>query len=115
MKLHENWRMKEANEAEWSTAKVPGTVYADYLAAGKMENPYWRDNELKALELMEHDYIYETTFTPEAEVLNKEKIVLRFNGLDTLADVDLNGVRIGHADNEHRVWEIDVKDVLTAA
>ncbi len=114
MKLHENWRMKEANEAEWSTAKVPGTVYADYLAAGKMENPYWRDNELKALELMEHDYIYETTFTPEAEVLNKEKIVLRFNGLDTLADVDLNGVRIGHADNEHRVWEFDVKDVLTA-
>ena len=41
-----------------------------------MENPYWRDNELKALELMEHDYIYETTFTPKAEVLNKEKIVL---------------------------------------
>ena len=114
MKLHENWRMKEANEAEWSPAKVPGTVYADYLAAGKMENPYWRDNELKALELMEHDYIYETTFTPKAEVLNKEKIVLRFNGLDTLADVDLNGVRIGHADNEHRVWEFDVKEVLAA-
>ncbi|MCR5004433.1 MAG: glycoside hydrolase family 2 protein [Clostridiales bacterium] len=113
-KLHENWSMKEANEAEWTPAKVPGTVYADYLAAGKMENPYWRDNELKALELMEHDYIYETTFTPEAAVMDKEKIVLRFNGLDTLADVDLNGVRIGHADNEHRVWEFDVKEVLTA-
>ena len=112
MKLHENWRMKEANEADWSPAKVPGTVYADYLAAGKMENPYWRDNELKALELMEHDYIYQTTFTPKPSVLNKEKIVLRFNGLDTLADVDLNGVCIGSANNEHRIWEFDVKDVL---
>ena len=70
MKLHSGWRMKQAEAAEWIPAKVPGTVYADYLAAGKMENPYWRDNELKALELMELDYIYETVFVPVAGILD---------------------------------------------
>ena len=36
-------------------ATVPGSVYADLLDAGLMEDPYWRDNELAAFELMKHD------------------------------------------------------------
>ena len=112
MKLNANWKMKEINATEWTPATVPGTVYADYLKAGKMEDPYWRDNELKALELMEHDYVYETSFVPEEGILDKEKVTLRFNGLDTLADIWLNGAEVGHADNEHRVWAFDVKNIV---
>lgn len=114
VKLHDNWQMREANDTVWTPAKVPGSVYTDYLAAGKMENPYWRDNEMKTLELMEHDFVYEAVFTAPAEILNKEKIVLRFYGIDTLADILLNGKKVGHAENEHRTWEFDVKGVLQA-
>jgi beta-mannosidase len=45
---------------------VPGSVYNDLLNAGRMEDPYWRDNEMKALALMDEDYRYNTTFDVNA-------------------------------------------------
>ena len=38
-------------------ASVPGSVYNDLLNAGKIPDPFWGDNEMIILPLMEHDYI----------------------------------------------------------
>ena len=73
-------------------AAVPGSVYADLLAAGKLEDPFWRDNEDKALALMENDFLYTASFVPQAGVLDCPHQVLRFEGVDTVADIRLNGV-----------------------
>ena len=43
-------------------AVVPGSVYQDLLDNNKMEDPYYRDNELKALKIMENDFTYVTCF-----------------------------------------------------
>ena len=64
-------------------AAVPGSVYADLLAAGKLEDPFWRDNEDKALALMENDFLYTASFVPQAGVLDCPHQVLRFEGVDT--------------------------------
>ena len=63
--LHENWRLQMPGLAEAVPAQVPGSVYADLLAAGKMEDPYYRDNEDGALALMEKDFLYAVCFVPE--------------------------------------------------
>ena len=60
--LHENWEMHTAGWDDWQPAQVPGTVYTDLLRNGNMEDPFWKDNENKALALMENDYEYETIF-----------------------------------------------------
>lgn len=83
-------------------AVVPGTVYTDLLRNGKMEDPFWKDNEIRALPLMEQDYEYETCFDAEPELLASEKILLRFDGLDTAADIYLNQTHIGNACNMHQ-------------
>ena len=111
-KLKDNWSMKEANALKWVPATVPGSVYQDYLNNGLMEDPYYRDNELQALELMEHDFIYRTVFDVEETLLQCAHTLLHFDGIDTLADITLNGTLLGHADNMHRVWEYDVKQLL---
>lgn len=54
--------MHTAGDAQWYPAQVPGTVYTDLLRNGQMEDPFWKDNEYKALDLMEKDYEYETVF-----------------------------------------------------
>ena len=54
--LNSNWKMRDTKESEYVGATVPGTVYCDLLAAGKMEDPFWKDNEDKALKLMDSDY-----------------------------------------------------------
>lgn len=105
--LHKNWQMRQAGEA-YQPAAVPGTVYTDLLRNGSMEDPFWKDNEHQALALMENDYEYETWFDAEEDLFSQDKILLHFDGLDTIADIYLNQEHIGNAYNMHRVWEYDV-------
>lgn len=105
--LHRNWQMRQAGEA-YQPAVVPGSVYTDLLRNGSMEDPFWKDNEHQALALMENDYEYETWFDAEEDLFSQDKILLHFDGLDTIADIYLNQEYIGKAYNMHRVWEYDV-------
>nr|AGS53126.1 beta-mannosidase [uncultured bacterium contig00040] len=91
-------------------ASVPGSVYGALLAAGKMPDPYWRDNELQALGLMDCDYVFYRSF--DLDIPMSGKLLLRCEGLDTLCDLELNGRAIGHADNMHRTWEFDITDTV---
>ena len=93
-------------------AQVPGSVYHDLLCAKLIPDPFYRDNETEALKLMEHDFVYTRSFTAEASLLACDAVLLRCEGLDTLAEILLNGFSLGHADNMHRIWEFDVKTFL---
>lgn len=111
-KINQNWTLRLDQEPERIPAQVPGSVYADLLANGRMEDPYWRDNETQALKWMEHDFTYTCRFTPEAGMTECPQAVLRFQGIDTVADIELNGSPLGHTENMHRVWEFDVTNLL---
>ena len=101
--IQSSFRMRRTGESEWLPATVPGSVYGDLLANGKMEDPFYRANEEDALKLMEYDYEYETVFDAQKAFLDCEQTMLSFEGLDTLADVFLNGQLLGQADNMHRI------------
>ncbi len=93
-------------------ARVPGSVYGDLLAAGRIPDPFYRDNELAALKLMDFDWTYSRTFSVDPALLACQRVYLRCEGLDTLADIRVNGRPAGKADNMHRIWEFDVKALL---
>lgn len=93
-------------------ATIPGSVYSCLLENKLMPDPYWRDNELDALKLMENDFVFTEHFVPEAEVFAAERIILKFDGIDTIADISLNGTFLGHTENMHRSFEFEVKDLL---
>ena len=93
-------------------ATVPGDMYNDLLTDGVISDPFWRDNEVAALQLMEHDFVYHRTFDVPAELLKSDRVLLRCEGLDTLATIEINGETAGAADNMHRTWEYDVKALL---
>lgn len=112
LSLNGAWKMRPLDEAEWIPALVPGSVYADLLDAGRMEDPYWRNNELKAFDLMEKDYIYRRTFQISEEEVNCDALLLTCEGLDTLAVVSINGQDVLSADNMHRTWTVDILDYV---
>jgi beta-mannosidase len=111
-KLHDNWKMRKMNGREWLPAKVPGSVYNDLLLNGQMEDPYWRDNEDKAFTLLENDYEYRTEFSVSPKMLAMDRILLRCEGLDTLAKITINNNEIASTNNMHRTWEFDVSGIL---
>ncbi|MDY4754370.1 MAG: glycoside hydrolase family 2 protein [Candidatus Faecousia sp.] len=93
-------------------ATVPGSVYHDLLTAGQIPDPFYRDNENEALKIMDNDFVYIRSFTVPAGLLENDAVVLRCEGLDTLATVTVNGTVVGTGKNMHRTYEFDVKDVL---
>ena len=112
--LNGNWQVSQAGKNDWIPATVPGCVHTDLLAAGKIPDPFYRDNEKAVQWVGESDWIYRRTFDVPEEVLKNDHVRLRCEGLDTLATVKINGQEIGRADNMFRLWEFDVKSVLRA-
>ena len=63
--LQEGWRFAKANSNEWT----PVSVLSGLLEAGKMQDPYYRENEYEARELLAKDYVFETDFCISEEQL----------------------------------------------
>ena len=110
--LNGKWKMKRTNETAWNDAIVPGSVYADLLSAGLTEDPFYRDNEYKALELSGFDYEYERLFTAVSDDLKHDRVMLFCEGLDTLCEILINGKSVINANNMHRIYEADIRNVL---
>lgn len=94
------------------TADIPGSVYATLLKEELIPDPYYRDNELKVLPIMDNDFVYKRVFVAEEGLFACDEVLLRFDGIDTLADVYLNGELLGSPCNMHRIWEFEVSDIL---
>ncbi len=111
IRLDGQWLMTDKKGTS-VTGNVPGSVYSFLLDAGLMVDPYYRDNELAALKLMDEDYTFSRRFLADSELLACGHQVLRFEGIDTVAEVWLNGILLGTADNMHITWEFDVQGIL---
>lgn len=104
-----SWRLRQESQRSTIAATVPGCVHTDLLAAGRLDDPYVRDKELDALWICEKEWTYSRSFDVPAKLLDHDAVVLRCDGLDTLAEVRINGKRVGRADNMFRTWTFDVK------
>ena len=107
-----NGNFANVEQSEWLPATVPGGVHTDLLALGKIPDPFVADNELKVMWVAETDWEYRRSFTVNADLLAEENVALVCDGLDTIADVYLNGTYLGHAENMFRRWEWNVKSLL---
>lgn len=110
--LTDGWRLRTAGQQDWQPARVPGTVYTTLFENGVIPDPYWRDNAETLLPLMERDYEYETVFDLPAEHRGAPRHFLRFEGIDTVGEVFLNGKSLGRVCNMHRTWEFSVTHLL---
>ncbi len=106
------WKLQRVGSARHFPATVPGCVHTDLLKAGAIEDPFYRDNELKVKWVGEADWIYSRSFSAGDEVLARDRVLLRCKGLDTFAAVTVNGRAVGAADNMYRLWEFDIKPAL---
>ncbi|MEQ9824472.1 MAG: glycoside hydrolase family 2 protein [Puniceicoccaceae bacterium] len=114
--LDGEWTLENrSGKPEYQTpAIVPGCVHTDLLEAGLIPDPYYRDNEQRLMWIGEHDWSYRRSFQLEASELDCKSLLLCCEGLDTFAQVILNGISIAHTDNMFRSWQWDVKEHLKA-
>ena len=110
--LDKGWEFSQAGSNEWMSARVPGTVHQDLLDHGRLPDPFYGMNEQKVQWVEKEDWLYRTVFTVTADQLKSDATWLTFEGLDTYADVYLNGSLLLKADNMFVGHKLAVKDVL---
>jgi beta-mannosidase len=110
--LTDKWRFRQQGTDEWLPATVPGCVHTDLLAIGKIPDPFIGKNELDVKWVAAKDWEYSRVFTLDGPILSADRVFLVCKGIDTIADVILNGNLIGHTENMFRTYQWDVKSSL---
>ena len=82
------------------------------IAHDKLPAPFYGMNEQKIQWVEKEDWLYRTSFVLTEEQLHHEGVYLVFEGLDTYADVFLNGSLLLKADNMFVGYRVPVKSVL---
>lgn len=111
--LNGTWQLSAGHRSlESVDMQIPGTVLSGLLAAGKIKDPFYRTNEDATRALFWKDYVFTRTFDVDEELLAQQHIVLVCEGLDTLAEVSINGTFLAKTDNMHRTWKFQAKKLL---
>ncbi len=80
-------------------AEVPGNCELDLVRAGMLPPPEIGLNSLKLRPYEGYQWLYTKTFSAPSVPADGSRATLVFEGIDTLADVFLNGEKIGETEN----------------
>ncbi|HEU4948467.1 MAG TPA: glycoside hydrolase family 2 protein [Kribbella sp.] len=93
-------------------ATVPGEVHTDLLTAGVIPDPFDGDNEARLAWIGRTSWSYRTVFDWAPDGHEIQELVA--DGLDTAAQIILNGTELGRTWNQHRSYRFDVTAHLVA-
>ena len=110
--LKDNFQISISGQDTWYDMSVPGSAMDTFCKEGILPDPYYGMNEYKWTEFWKNDFDIRSTFSVSAEEIASEEILLTFYGIDTVADVFLNGKKLGHTENMHRTWVYQVKELV---
>ena len=91
-------------------AAVPGLVHVALLEAGLIPDPFLDRNETQVTWIGQSAWEYATGFAWEPDGHDRHELV--FEGLDTFAEIVLNGTSLGRTRNQHRTYRFAIDEAL---
>lgn len=119
--LNTNWKFRPINNLDelkkndfksegYLPADVPGTVHTDLLNNNIIDDPFYSDNEKIQTWIAENDWEYKTIFRFDEETGKNFQLV--FEGLDTIAEIYLNDLKVGSTKNMFIKHIFDISKLL---
>jgi beta-mannosidase len=102
--LTDGWILR--HEGRTLPAAVPGCVHTDLLAAAVIPDPFLGRNETEVAWVGRREWTYERDLAGGES--GHEQTDLVFDGLDTVAEILLDGRPLGRVRNMHRSYRFDV-------
>ncbi|XP_033967913.1 beta-mannosidase [Pseudochaenichthys georgianus] len=112
LSLNGKWSLSNSNGSVSLPAEVPGCVHSTLQKQGYIQDPYFRFNDVSYRWIAFDNWNYTTTFTVSTQLRSKQKVLLVFDGVDTIASIWLNGIGVGETDNMFQRYAFSVRDVL---
>lgn len=114
--LSNGWSFKQTDDqskdAWMPVSRIPSAVHQDLIDNKKLEDPFLGFNEIKAEWVGEEKWTYKTSISRPQEAAFDATIVLSFDGLDTFADIKIDGVTVHQSDNMFLPHRIDITNHL---
>ena len=119
--LNGEWNVSNSNGSLSLAGSVPGQIHLDLLREKFIPEPYigFNDDNLVWIAL-EDKWVYSRNISLDSILKSFKKILICFEGLDTIASVFLQNVRteakqfLFNATNQHRQYVCDVTEYLVA-
>ena len=110
--LNQGWTLTGDTLSINMQVDVPSVVQQSLYENGIIPHPYLGTVENDLLWISDHVWDYTLRFDVDSLLFGKEVVELVFEGLDTYADISLNGYELISVDNQFREWKVDVKPYL---
>jgi len=107
------WQLHNANGSVKAEGQVPGEVFTDLMVAKVLGDPYYRFNDILYRWVGMDNWTYTRSFVaPNEWSQNGHKIILWMEGIDTVADIFINGAKVQSTDNMFRRYQVDIGHVI---
>ena len=110
--LNQGWTLTGDTLSINMQVDVPSVVQQSLYENGLIPHPYLGTVENELLWISDHPWDYTLCFDVDKELFEKQVVELEFEGIDTYAEVSLNGEKLFFADNQFRTWKQEVKSLL---
>ncbi|GAB1609427.1 beta-mannosidase-like [Argonauta hians] len=108
------WTIQAEGDHISYPATVPGGVYMALYRKGVIKNPYAGFNDVAYREIGKKNWNFTRTFKVSNSTLQSKKIILVCEGIDTVAQVYINGQHVTKTSNMFVRYVIDVKKYVSA-
>jgi len=108
-----DWEVHNHNGIVSLSGTVPGDIFADLIRAKIIDEPYYRYNDLLYRWVGDDSWTYKKSFEVPTDIIGQPLILLVCDGLDTVAELSLNGQVIANTDNMFRSYIIPISSPLT--
>ena len=110
--LREKWILRNHDRSVEINVEVPSTIFEILIDKHLIEDPFYGNNEHTMQHIYNDEWEYEVNFDLEEHLLSYKHLILRFKGLDTFADIHLNGTSLGSTENMFRSYEYDITKLV---
>ena len=112
--LSGSWRLLEVDTGFVTECAVPCEAGKHYRDIKRLPDPFFGTDEGYYNELALRDYEYSCSFEVSADKLSFDRVTFVAEGLDTFADVYVNGQKILKTDNMFVAYSKEIGSVLKA-
>ncbi|CAG9764678.1 unnamed protein product [Ceutorhynchus assimilis] len=112
--LDGTWAAKETEHYYEFPASVPGGIYTDLMKLDMIGDIFYGFNDSRTRWVGNINWTYILNFEVEKGLMDYDTVNLVFEGVDTFASIELNGVVIGETQNMFVRYVYDVKNFLKA-